>query len=62
MVEDEDVKNDLAELCRFFSRNGGNELVSFEEYVEDMKVSVRNDTRGMPWTILPEENTDIHPA
>lgn len=38
VVEDEDVKNDLAFLCRFFSRTGGDTAISFDEYVENMKV------------------------
>lgn len=38
VVEDEDVKNELATLCRFFSKNHGEDFVSFDEYVADMKV------------------------
>lgn len=38
MVEDEDMKSELAGLCRFFSRNGGNDFVSFDEYIAKMKV------------------------
>lgn len=38
VVEDEDVKNELAGLCRFFSKNHGEDFVSFDEYVADMKV------------------------
>ncbi len=38
VVEDEDVKNELAGLCRFFSKNHGEDFVSFEEYIADMKV------------------------
>ncbi|CAM9316030.1 unnamed protein product [Sphacelaria rigidula] len=37
IVEDEDVKDDLAQLCRFFSRNTGEDLVSLEQYIADMK-------------------------
>lgn len=37
-MEDEDVKDDLAQLCRFFSRNTGEDLVSLEQYIADMKV------------------------
>lgn len=41
MVEDEDMKGELAGLCRFFSKNHGDEIVSFAEYIADMKVSTR---------------------
>lgn len=38
VVEDEDVKNELAGLCRFFSKNHGEDFVSFDEYISEMKV------------------------
>lgn len=38
VVEDEDVKDELAGLCRFFSKNQGEDFVSFDEYIADMKV------------------------
>lgn len=38
VVEDDDIKNDLAELCRFFSRRKGEDFISFDEYIAEMKV------------------------
>lgn len=38
VVEDEDVKTELAGLCRFFSKNHGEDFVSFDEYISEMKV------------------------
>lgn len=38
VVEDEDMKDELAKLCRFFSKNHGEDFVSFDEYIKDMKV------------------------
>ncbi|CAM9368852.1 unnamed protein product [Ectocarpus sp. 6 AP-2014] len=37
VVEDEDIKSELAPLCRFFSKNHGEDFVSFDEYIADMK-------------------------
>lgn len=37
-MEDEDVKTELAGLCRFFSKNHGEDFVSFDEYIAEMKV------------------------
>ncbi|CAM9895851.1 unnamed protein product [Scytosiphon promiscuus] len=37
VVEDEDVKEELAGLCRFFSKNHGEDFVSFDEYISEMK-------------------------
>lgn len=42
VVEDEDVKQELAGLCRFFSKNSGEDFVSFEEYISSMKASGAN--------------------
>lgn len=39
VVEDDDNKDELAGLCRFFSKNHDDSLVSFDEYVKEMKVS-----------------------
>lgn len=41
VVEDEDVKDELAGLCRFFSKNHGEDFVSFAEYISDMKVRAK---------------------
>lgn len=32
------MKSELAPLCRFFSKNHGEDFVSFDEYIADMKV------------------------
>ena len=36
IVEDNDVKDDLAELCRFWSSTSGEKLTSLDEYVASM--------------------------
>lgn len=36
VVEDEDYKEELGTLVRFFSKNHGEDFVSFEEYVSEM--------------------------
>lgn len=41
VVEDEDIKEELAGLCRFFSKNHGEDFVSFDEYMKEMKVGER---------------------
>uniref|UniRef100_A0A7S2SVX7 Histidine kinase/HSP90-like ATPase domain-containing protein n=1 Tax=Rhizochromulina marina TaxID=1034831 RepID=A0A7S2SVX7_9STRA len=37
IVEDNDVKDDLGKLCRFFSSKSGEDLTSLDSYVENMK-------------------------
>lgn len=44
------MKQELAGLCRFFSKNHGEDFVSFDEYIKEMKVGRRcwRSARGRP--------------
>ena len=48
VVEDEDMKEELAKLCRFFSKNHGEDFVSFDEYIKDMKVGEAAEEVAFP--------------
>ena len=49
VVEDEDMKDELAGLCRFFSKDHDDSIVSFEEYISEMEVSAALRLGSTAW-------------